>query len=222
MNLSIVREGGRHTLDDTAIVRRILQGEKAMFEILMRRHNQKLYRVIRGYLREEEDVADAMQDTYLKVFARLDQFRGEAAFSTWLIRIGINEALLRLKRNKVRSLHSSESDISSDQIIQLTDGAQMNPEKLVIRQEAKKLLEQAVDELPQKYKTIYILKEIEGMDNGEIAQCLGLTESNVKVRIHRSRALIKESLLELAKDAQVFEFGNHRCDALVQFVMQRI
>jgi RNA polymerase sigma factor (sigma-70 family) len=208
-------------LDDAAIVKRVLSGEKELFEILLRRHNQKLFRVIRSYLREQVDVEDAMQDTYLKAFDRLQQFQGVSSFSTWLIRIGINEALLRVKKNKVRSFNHGMQDVMSNAIIQLPD-PQMNPEKLAIGQETKKLIEHAIDQLPPKYRVIYVLKEVEGMDNSEIADNLGITRSNVKVRLHRAKNLMKDTLLHLSSDKDIFEFGAYRCDAMVDCVMKRI
>jgi RNA polymerase sigma factor (sigma-70 family) len=208
-------------LDDSVIVGRIINGEKELFEIILRRYNQKLYRVIRSFLRDSEDIQDAMQDTYLKAFDKLYQFQGDSAFSTWLIRIGINEALQRIKKSKV--LHFEESNESMDKkIVQLPAGKQMNPEQSVIMQETKKLLENAIDELPEKYRTIYVMREIEGMNNTEIALCLGITEGNVKVIHHRSKLLMKDVLLKLSSVAEIFEFGNARCDGMVNCVMSRI
>src|SRR6478609_2852601 len=136
-------------LDDTAVVRRVLAGEKELFEILLRRYNQTLYRVLRGYLKDPFEIQDAMQNAYLKAFDKLSQFQGNSAFSTWLIRIGINEALLRLKevkRGKVVHLNSPELD--PDVFNQLPD-RQMNPEKAIIRTEVQQLLERAIDSLPE-------------------------------------------------------------------------
>jgi RNA polymerase sigma factor (sigma-70 family) len=215
-------ESAGHPIDDSTVIKRVLSGEKELFEILMRRHNQKLYRVIRSYLREREDIEDAMQETYLKAFGKLDQFMGNASFSTWLIRIGINEALLRLKRSKIRNLHGNTVDVVEEYVIQLPDNEETNPENMVISKETQRLIEGAIDELPEKYRVIYVLKEVEGMDNASISQCLGISDSNVKVRLHRTKALMKEALLKLSSDTRIFEFGNHRCDAVVEYVMRRI
>jgi RNA polymerase sigma factor (sigma-70 family) len=209
-------------LDDNVVVRRVLAGEKALFELLMRRYNQKLYRVMRSYLREAEDIEDAMQDAYLKAFHKLDQFRGDSTFSTWLIRIGINEALQRIKKNKVKSLHNSSADLMSEQAIQIPDPREINPERIIISKEMQNLIERAIDELPEKYRVIYILKEIEGMETEELCNCLHINESNVKVRIHRAKNLMKETLLRLSSDSKLFEFGSKRCDDLVNKVMQKI
>jgi RNA polymerase sigma factor (sigma-70 family) len=211
-------------LDDVEVVKRVVAGETALFEILMRRYNQTVFRVIRSYLRDDDEVQDAMQNTYLKAFDKLFQFQGHSSFSTWLIRIAINEALLRLKdlkKNNVIFLHPDTLPHDTPLINQIPD-KQMNPEKAIIRQEARQLLEQAIDQLPEKYRVIYILKEVEGLENTEIEQSLGITDSNIKVRLHRAKKLLKDSLFQLTSKGQVFEFGNTRCDAVVAGVMARL
>jgi RNA polymerase sigma factor (sigma-70 family) len=221
MNSFFAQQTDTRKADDTAIIKRIVAGEKELFEIILRRYNQKLYRVIRSYLKDADDIQDAMQDTYLKAFDKLYQFQGNSSFSTWLIRIGINEALQRIKKNKVISLNHTH-DLTDTKVIQLPASKQMNPENSAINKETKKLIEAAIDELPEKYRTIYILKEIEGMDNAAIGDCLELDENNVKVRIHRAKNLMKDALLKLSSDSEIFEFGNSRCDAMVNYVMSRI
>jgi RNA polymerase sigma factor (sigma-70 family) len=218
-----IRHYKASSLDDNVIVKRILAGEKELFEILLRRYNQTLYRVIRGYLKDSDAAQDAMQNAYLKAFDKLFQFHGNSSFSTWLIRIGINEALLRLKELKKGKIVylDSMAEANANFITQIPD-KQMNPEKAIIRQEAKQLLEQAIDNLPEKYRIIYILKEIDGLESIQIEESLGLTESNVKVRLHRAKKLLQESLYQLTSNGAVFEFGNKHCDAVVNFVMSRI
>ena len=210
-------------LSDNDIVKRVLTGEKDLFEILLRRNNQILYRVIRSYLKDDDDVQDAMQEAYLKAYGKLHQFQGNAAFSTWLIRIGINEALIRIRtEKKIRPLYSKQDDLQSEKILQLPASNQMNPEKKIIQKEVRVLIEQAIDLLPPRYRTVYVLKEVEGLEIGEIANCLSLSESNVKVRLHRAKNLLKNALYDLSAEAEIFEFGKSRCDILVQSVMHRI
>jgi RNA polymerase sigma factor (sigma-70 family) len=181
-----------------------------------------LYRVIRSYLKDIDEVQDAMQNAYLKAFDKLSQYRGDASFSTWLIRIGINEALLRLNAvKKGKTVYLDPFAEANDTIIQIPD-KQMNPEKAFIRQEAKQLLERAIDNLPEKYRVVYILKEIEGMESAQVEKTLGLTEANVKVRLHRAKKILKESLYQLSINREVFEFGNAHCDSVVNFVMSRV
>jgi RNA polymerase sigma-70 factor (ECF subfamily) len=223
MKILHVPDFDSHQMHDSVVVRRVLAGEKELFEILLRRYNQKLFRVIRSYLKDSGDVEDAMQDTYLKAFDKLQQFQGNAAFSTWLIRIGINEALLRLRRlKKERQLYDVGDTFTEARLIQLPDAKQMNPEKLAIRHETKLLIERAIDQLPEKYRVVYVLKEAEGMDHDQIAALLNLSDANVKVRLHRAKALLKDALYKLSADTTIFEFGNQRCDAIVLFVMARI
>lgn len=209
-------------LDDFDIVRRVIAGEKELFEILLRRHNQTLFRVIRNYLKDQEEVKDAMQNAYLKAYDKLYQFRGNSSFSTWLIRIGINEALLRLNdMKKSRTAYLNTADIADEMLKQIPD-TQMNPERAIIRQESRLLFEQAIDHLPEKYRIVYILKEIEGFANADVSEALDISDSNIKVRLHRAKSLLKESLYTLSVKDEVFEFGNSRCDAVVAFVMTRI
>ena len=206
-------------LDDSTIVGRVAKGEYELFEILMRRYNQRLYRIVRTYLKDEDEVQDAMQNTYLKAFDKIGQFHGDASFSTWLIRIGINESLLRLKsmkKGKVVYLHGAEK-----YALQIAD-SQMNAENKIIRQETKQLLETAIDSLPEKYRIVYMLREVEGLSTEEVCAMLSITESNLKVRLHRSKAILKEYLLTLSRESNVFEFGNARCDALVEHIMKKL
>lgn len=214
-------EQDTNKLDDRLLVARIICGEKELFEIILRRNNQKLYRVIRSYLKDEDDIRDAMQNTYLKAFDKLSQFQGDSAFSTWLIRIGINEALQRIKKQKVVRLHPN-IELTDTRVLQLPASKEMNPEHSVISREARRLLEMAIDELPEKYRTVYVMREVEGMTIDEAAAALGIEENNVKVRHHRAKNLMKHTLLKLTADTSIFEFGNARCDAMVNFVMSRI
>lgn len=208
------------TLDDFAVVKRVLSGERELFEILMRRHNQTLFRVIRSYLHDHDDIRDAMQNAYLKAFEKLYQFQGHSAFSTWLIRIGINEALLRLKAI-TRQRTAILFDVSEEMINRVAD-KQMNAEKAIIDREAKQILEQAIDRLPEKYRLVYMLIEVEGLSNDQVAECLDLSVSNVKVRLHRAKVLLKESLYKLSTTAGAFEFGKGRCDEIVGLVLNGI
>src|ERR1041385_253705 len=209
-------------LDDADVVTRVLAGEKELFEILMRRHNQTLCRVIRGYLRDDDEIRDTMQNTYLKAFDKLYQFQGNAAFSTWLIRIGINEALLRLKAiKKGKVIYLAADDVGAERLDRIPDKS-INAEKVIIRQEVQQLMEHAIDNLPEKYRVIYVMKEVEGLSNVQIAECLDLTEANVKVRLFRARTILKNILLGLSEHTEIFEFGNARCDALVKYVMTNI
>ncbi|MGM5470619.1 RNA polymerase sigma factor [Flavobacteriaceae bacterium LMO-SS05] len=206
-------------LPEFVIIQKILDGEVELFEILLRRYNELLFRTIRSYINSEYDVEDVMQDTYIKAYEKLYQFKNDALFSTWLVRIGINEALQR--KRKVSRLKIS--DIAVEQNInQLTNISLMDPEKRTIQKESIAFLEKAVDMLPEKYKIVYMLKEVEGMNISEISNCLDLSNSNVKVRLHRARTMMKDTILLLTNTSNIFEFGNSKCDRIVETVMRRI
>lgn len=206
-------------LTEAAIIEKILEGEIQLFEILMRRYNELLYRTIRSYLLVEKDVEDTMQDTYIKAFEKLHQFKNESKFSTWLIRIGINEALQRKRKVPKHTTISLQQD---DNFLQIADQNTMNPERHTIYKESSCFMEKAIDTLPEKYKIVYMLREIEGLDISEISKCLKLSKTNVKVRLHRARFMLRSSILNLTDYSSIFEFGNSKCDTIVANVMDHI
>ncbi|HLR77365.1 MAG TPA: RNA polymerase sigma factor [Balneolaceae bacterium] len=204
-------------LPDSTVVKRVLNGEKELFEILIRRYNQTLFRVIRSYLKDEEQVKDIMQDSYIKAYQKLHQFRFEAKFSTWLIQIGINEALQELRRKKRQHIVNIDDQKETD-----LGNNKMTPEKRTIQHENRKAIERAVDKLPEKYRIVYMMRAFEGIKNGEIAECLSISKGNVKVRFHRAKKMLKETLYEFSSNTTAFEFGNEQCDQIVERVMSKI
>lgn len=212
-----------HKIKEGEVIQRILSGEKELYEILVRRNNQKLYRVIRSYLKDEAEIEDIMQNSYIKAFTKLYQFKLEASFSTWLIRIAINESLARLKdKGKLYAISVRTAHDNKEIILEIPDIKQMNPQEKMIQNEAKHLLEKAIDQLDEKYRIVYIMKEVEEMPLKEIADALNLTLSNVKVRLHRSKEILKDKLFELSNDKNIFEFGFSRCDRITAQVMKNI
>lgn len=212
-----------HLIEESDVIQRILGGEKELYEILVRRNNQKLYRVVRSYVKEEAEIEDIMQNSYLKAFSKLYQFKLESSFATWLIRIGINESLARLKeKGKLVHLNTTTDYYNNTTVLEIPDTKQLNPQEKMIRQEAKQLLEHAIDQLDSKYKTVYVMKELEEMSLKEIAAILEVTVANVKVRLHRSKEMLKENLFEVTHDKNIFEFGFSRCDRITERVMNTL
>ena len=210
-------------ITESDVVKRVLSGEKELYEISIRRNNQKLYRVLRSYIRDNAEIEDLMQNTYLKAYEKLYQFKHTSAFATWLIRIAINEALARLKeKTKIYNLKDPSQIFGSNSILEMPDETQLNPENKIIRQEAKQLLENTIDSLDPKYRTVYMLKEVEEMTINEISECLNISVSNVKVRLHRAKSMLKEKLFEKAINKEIFEFGFSRCDKMTDNVMRII
>jgi len=213
-----------YKISESEIVKRILSGEKELYEILIRRNNQKLFRVIRSYILDNAEVEDIMQNTYLKAFEKLYQFKQGSTFATWLIRIGINEALARLReKNRILNLSISATENSSNAILEIPGNDQLNPEKRIIMNEAKQLLESAIDSLDVDYRTVYMMREVEEMTMAEISECLNISLSNAKVRFHRAKNMLKEKLYSISSDSSdLFGFGFSKCDKITDLVMNII
>ena len=220
---SVDRKGqGYSTMLDDDLVDRVMAGEKELFAVLMRRHNQTLFRAVHSYLHRRQDVEDVMQEAYLKAYGNLVQFEGRSSFSTWLVRIGINEALQLLRRRNTMRGHS-DPVLRAEQLLNFPDHDRSGPEQRTMTAELRQILEVAIAHLPAKYRSVYMLREVEGMNVADTASSLGLTDANVKVRLHRAKTLLKDSLWQAhVTERNVFEFGNHHCDALVDSVMSRI
>lgn len=219
---SPVLMAANHEITDQFIVDRVLDGDKDYYEVIIRRYNDRLYKLARGIIKDEIEVEDIMQETYLKAYQKLYQFKGKAKFSTWLSRILINEAFAHYnKKNKYRRLVLEDPGIktylSTSQ--KLTDE---NPEQKVIKENVKQLLETSIDSLDEKYRIVFIMREIEGMNVSETAECLSLTEENVKVRLHRAKAQLKNTLRESMTDIQLYEFLDPRCNRITVYVMNKI
>jgi len=213
----------QNPLSDEEVVARVLAGEKNLFEIVMRRYNQRLYRVARAILRNDSEAEDVMQDAYVRAYAHLGQFAGRAKFSTWLTRIAVHEALMRLRRgNRFQEL-APMSEREEDPMEGFPSIA-MNPEQQASNSEVRRLLEEAVEQLPEAYRTVFMLRDVEEMSTIETATVLDLTEENVKVRLHRARALLRKSLYARAgvERKEAFIFHAVRCDRVVQNVFERI
>ncbi len=200
-------------LTDEEIVRRVLGGETALFELIVRRYNQRLFRATRAILRDDQTAEDVMQETYIRAFVHLNQFAGEAKFSTWLTKIAIYDALGRLRRAKPHEELSEETLNSSD-----------NPERAAYGRELQAAMESAVDALPTLYRTVFIMREVEEISVAEVGDCLGITHENVKTRLHRARAMLRRHLEQVlgATATQTFTYLGPRCDRMTRMVMERI
>ncbi len=206
---------------DEEVVARVLQGESALFEIIMRRYNQRLYRVARAILRNDAEAEDVMQDAYVRAYQHLDQFAGRAKFSTWLTRIAVHEALARTRRrNRFDDLDTA---VAAHGDVLMTSNAP-SPEQQASSCELQALLESAIMELPENYRSVIMLRDIEEMSTTEVAATLDLSEENVKVRLHRARALLRRELFARAGSAAAasFPFQAPRCDRVVKAVFERL
>jgi RNA polymerase sigma-70 factor (ECF subfamily) len=208
-------------LSDDDIVRRIRGGESALFEILMRRYNQRLYRVARSIVRDEDEAEDVMQQAYVNAFVHLHQFAERAQFSTWLTRIAVYEALARLRRRR----RAREVDAMDDgDPWESVAAHEPDPERQAFAGELREALEAALEALPETYRCVFVLRDVEGLNTTEAAECLGVSTDVVKTRLHRAHAFMRRELRSLAGIAtrDVFAFHARRCDRVVAGVFARL
>ena len=206
---------------DEEVIERVKGGEIALYEILMRRYNQRLYRVTLAIVRDAGEAEDVMQDAYVRAYAHLDQFAGRAPFSSWLTRIAVNEALARVR---LRS-HMEQLDETEDgEFCMKTASGALDPEQSASHSETAELLEAAVLGLPEQYRAVVMLRDIEELSTSETADALEMSEENVKVRLHRGHAMMREWLLARVGSSgkTAFPFMGERCDRVVQGVMARL
>lgn len=207
---------------DEEVVARVLAGDTAAFELLMRRHNQRLYRAARAILRDDAEAEDVMQDAYVRAYQHLDQFAGRAKFSTWLTRIAVHEALARVRRRS--RFDAIDSVIESTGETMTFASHAPNPEQEAVSAQSSALLEAAILDLPDGYRSVLMMRDIEELSTAETAECLGLSEENVKVRLHRARALLRRDLYAKAGSSReaAFSFMGARCDRVVREVLRRL
>jgi len=206
---------------DEEVVRQVLAGNTALFELLMRRCNERLYRAARSIVRNEQEAEDVMQQAYVNAFMHLRQFNGSAQFSTWLTRIAINEALGRVRRQG--RYEPFDDDFSNVESL-MAGSSPDNPERQAFTGELRGLLEGAIDTLPDGMREVFVLRDVEGMNTAEVADCLGVSEAVVKTRLSRGRAALRRELLQQvgATAPEAFRFYRPRCDRVVANVLERI
>jgi RNA polymerase sigma-70 factor (ECF subfamily) len=182
----------------------------------MRRYNQRLYRAVRAILQNDSDAEDVVQQAYLNAYRHLDQFEGRARFSTWLTRIAVYEALSRRRRARDKPLGSGD-----DEQIGRAVSTAPDPERQTYAGELSAILESALDALPHGYRSVFTLREIDGLNTAETARQLRVSEGTVKTRLHRARDLLQRKLHDVTP-AAAFRFDGRRCDRMVAAVMSRL
>jgi RNA polymerase sigma-70 factor (ECF subfamily) len=206
---------------DEALVGRARAGDTAAFELLMRRHNRRVYRAVRAVLRDGADVEDVMQQAYVQAFTHLDQFQGAARWSTWVCRIAFNEALARLRQQgRFVSIDAAKEDTVED----TARAPLLDPERAAGRRELAHLVELELDRLPDIYRAVVMFREIEGLSTADTAEVLGVDEAVIKTRLHRARALLRDAIEQRIGTTleESYPFGASRCDRVVAAVMARI
>lgn len=197
---------------DEELVSRILAGEKRQFESLIRKYNQRLFRIGMSILENETEVEDAMQTAYVSAYEHLSDFEGRSSFSTWLIRIMLNQCYSQKNKNK----HILSNFEQPDKFITMR-----TPAKELANKELRNLLENAISQLPDKYRLVFIMREIEEMSVRETSTALNIEEPNVKVRLNRAKTMLRENLNGYMKN-QVYSFHLTKCDRIVNHVLQHL
>jgi RNA polymerase sigma-70 factor (ECF subfamily) len=207
---------------DLQVIDQVKAGNTALYEIIMRRYNQRLYRAALSILRDPAEAEDVIQDAYVRAYQHLDQFAGRSTFSTWLTRIAINEALHRLKLRQ-RNQQITDFDADEDESMNVMEPS-LDPEQRASMLELGQLLEEAVLELPGQYRSVIMLRDVEELSTAETAAALELTEENVKIRLHRGRAMMRDRLYARvgAQGKAAFPFMGSRCDQVVRGVLSRL
>jgi RNA polymerase sigma-70 factor (ECF subfamily) len=214
---------GLKSLPDEELVKRVLAGDTALYEVIMRRHNQLLYRVVRSILPNDEESEDVMQDAYVRAYEHLNQFAGRAQFRTWLTRIAVHEALARIRRIRRFSSPAGGENHDGDDMDFFAAPAR-SPEQQVQNAELRELLEQAIGQLPESYRCVFMLRDVEEISIEEVAGTLDLSEGTVKVRLHRARRALRRIVQKRAGNqlGRAFPFPTVRCDRVVAGVFGRI
>lgn len=215
-------------MSEPALIGHAINGQRGAFRTIMQRHNQPLFRVARGIVTDDAEAEDVVQETYVKAFAALGVFRGEASLLTWLTRIAINEARARLRQSKRKTVPLDQVDLAQAKggyIVTFPGGQPMeNPETLAARAEIRLLLERAVDGLAEPFRLVFILRDVQGCSIEETAALLDVRPETVKTRLHRARKQLRAALHETLETSMrgTFPFLGRRCERITDTVLQRI
>ncbi|MCP2043866.1 sigma-70 family RNA polymerase sigma factor [Pontibacter sp. HSC-36F09] len=207
---------------DSEIVSKIKAGEKDLFEVLIRRHNGALYKVGRSFGLLHDDVQDLMQEAHIAAYLNLGKFESRAAYKTWLIRIMLNKCY-HLTMEKSHKSKSDFSEVSHTGEVNFTEkNTSSDGHREVLNRELGRVLEECIEQLAPEYRTVFVLRELEGLNVNETASVMSITEANVKVRLNRAKSMLRKKLESWYPKAAVYEFNLIYCDQVVERVFQRI
>lgn len=213
--------------DQVGLIRRVLAGDHAAFAVLMSLHNRSLFRVARSILRNDQEAEDALQEAWLDAYRNLSSFRAESSLSTWLTRIALNAALGRRRqqqrRAEVVALWGDGPPMQEEEIMSRPDEGQ-SPEREALRAEMRRVLERAIDTLPEQFRIVFILRALEEMASEDVAAVLGIPEATARSRFFRARSMLRERLAQEVDvaESEAFGFAGERCARITQRVMQAL
>jgi RNA polymerase sigma-70 factor (ECF subfamily) len=214
-------------MEDSLLAARIVLHDHIAFEVLMRRHNAKLFRVARAILKNSADAEDAVQESYLAAYRGMGRFQGNSTLSTWLTRIVINQALGRLRTHRreevVVDIAAGRDSLAAREPF-VDERPDESPDHIAFQAQMRGVLEKKIDALPLVFRTVFIMREVEEMSVEETAQCLSIPAATVRSRLHRARAQLRESLSQEMDSVteRIFEFGGARCDRIVARVFEQL
>jgi RNA polymerase sigma-70 factor (ECF subfamily) len=211
--------------DEVALARRVANGDRAAFELLMRRYNRRLYRLARASLRDDAEAKDALQEAYLSAYGAIGSFRGDATLSTWLSRLVLNECGMRQRRSARRRdiMRLVSADTSRTETESVADAAE-RPDHAAARTQLRGILESKLNELPEALRVVFVLRSVEELSVAETAESLGVAQETVRVRHFRAKGMLREALareIDLA-ETDLFEFGGRQCDRIVANVSEKL
>ncbi len=211
--------------DDVTLVRRIREGDRSAFETLMRRYNRRLYRLARATVGDPSEAEDVLQESYVKAYRSIEEFRGEASAYTWLCRLVLNECFgnqrRSARRQRIVPIVSSRTDVD---VSSMSASSPLSPEHALARAQLRALLEHKLDQLPESFRQVFVCRCVEEMTVEETAQCLRIPEATVRTRHFRARSLMREALAQEVDllERELFEFGGAACDRVVAAVLARL
>lgn len=219
-------------LDDSDLAARVARDDHTAFETLMRRHNGRLFRVARAILKDGAEAEDALQEAYLEAYRHIGELRGGAQLASWLTRIVINQALMRLrKRRRERVIVPLSEQSTRERALErehtetdVVDDRVESPSGAMLRRDLRRLLERRIDDLPVAFRTVFVMRDVDDMSVQEIADCLSIPAATVRTRAFRARTLLREALARDldAATLDVFGFAGERCDRIVASVLDRL
>ena len=208
-------------LNEEELIKKIVEGEKKLFEVLIRRHNSLLYKLARCYGFNHQDAEDIMQETHVAAFTNLKNFQHKASYKTWLSKILIHKCVYKLSYGYFKNERPGTNKIH-EQVKPVSNQSTMGTEKIILNKELSKVLEKSLEEIPLTYRTVFILREVEGFSTNETAELMNSTPVNVKVRLNRAKALLQKKLENFYSATDIYEFNAIFCDAMVKRVFHQI
>lgn len=215
--MEVILKAEKYT--DTDIIRKIMNGETALFEILIRRNNPVLYKVGRSWNFSHEDTEDLMQDTFVDAFMNLGKFEGRASFRTWIIKIMLNNCYRKSQKAGFRNEKAKEIPDTAVPAFAIVSN---DTNSTVMNGELKSIIEKALTSMPHDYRMVFSLREMNGLNVSETAEALNITEANVRVRHNRARALLRKEIEKSYTPEEIYEFNLVYCDLIVDRVMRKI